>query len=76
MMTAALSDTKGSGGGGTDACLFGAVLLTRVFAMRPRACDKAAETFRQLVEQLLPVAAAMSQVGLFCLYTRSLLPLY
>jgi hypothetical protein len=71
MMTAALSDTKGSGGGaagggGTDACLAGAVLLTRVIAMRPRACDRAAETFRQLVEQLLPVAAAMSQVGLFC----------
>lgn len=61
MLATALRD--GRGGGATDACLAGAVLLTRVLALRPRASDKASETFRELVAQLLPVAVAMSQVA-------------
>ena len=49
-------------GGSTDLCMSGAVLLSRIMALSPKAASSSPAVFRELVGLLLPMAGAMSQV--------------
>jgi len=53
-------------GGSTDLCMSGAVLLSRIMALSPKAASSSPGVFRELVGLLLPMAGAMSQVTQRC----------
>ena len=50
-------------GSGTDLCMTGAVLLTRILALSPKAASSAPEAFRELAQLLLPVAGVMGEIS-------------